>query len=148
MPANMASQRQLVVFQHDDDEYALPIEQVQEILSRVRVRETGSPMPGVAGVISLRGEIISLIDFGVVMTKSPALTESRPKVIVCHTDTRRAGLAVQRVLEVLTLPTEAFDEAPETAAPFIAAVAQADERLILVLDPDHFIDDAQEARAA
>ena len=50
--------RQLVVFTLGAEQYALPIEQVHEIIRYDEPRSVASPIAWVRGVISLRGRIV------------------------------------------------------------------------------------------
>jgi len=54
--------RQLVVFSLGEEEYALPITQVQEIIRYQEPRAVASDSSWIRGVISLRGRIIPVCD--------------------------------------------------------------------------------------
>ena len=54
--------RQLVVFSLGDEEYALPITQVHEIIRFTEPRSVASEVPWIRGVIGLRGKIIPIFD--------------------------------------------------------------------------------------
>jgi purine-binding chemotaxis protein CheW len=94
--------RQLLVFEVGDGSYALPVECVRDI---VRLRPT-TPIPrapvDVCGVISLRGEIVQVIDLRR-RIGLPAVEPARGAriVVVQADDNGVAGLLVDRVREVL-----------------------------------------------
>jgi hypothetical protein len=54
--------RQLVVFSLGDEEYALPIADVHEIIRYTEPRSVASSVDWVRGVISLRGKIVPVYD--------------------------------------------------------------------------------------
>ena len=61
-PQITAVASQLVVFSLGDEEYALPITDVQEIIRYAEPRAVASESPWIKGVISLRGKIIPVCD--------------------------------------------------------------------------------------
>ena len=94
--------RQLLVFQVADSSYALPVECVREI---VRQRPT-TPIPrapaDVCGVISLRGEILQVIDLRRRIGVAPGEPTRRARIVVVQADDSGvAGLLVDGVREVL-----------------------------------------------
>ena len=94
--------RQLLVFQVADASYALPVESVREI---VRQRAT-TPIPrapaDLCGVISLRGEILQVIDLRRRIGAAPAEPTRRARIVVVQAeDSGIAGLLVDGVREVL-----------------------------------------------
>jgi len=94
--------RQLLVFQVADASYALPVECVREI---VRQRPT-TPIPrapaDVRGVISLRGEILQVIDLRRRIGVPAAEPTRRARIVVVHGEEGGvAGLLVDGVREVL-----------------------------------------------
>jgi purine-binding chemotaxis protein CheW len=101
--------RELLVFALDRSPYAVPVEHVREI---VRVRPV-TPIPGVeacvCGVISLRGEIIQVVDLRRRLGLAPAELGRASRIVVLHGhDTRAAGLLVDTVREVLRAPEAAI----------------------------------------
>jgi chemotaxis signal transduction protein len=98
--------RQLLVFQVADASYALPVECVREI---VRQRPT-TPIPrapaDVRGVISLRGEILQVIDLRRRIGAPPVEPTRRARIVVVQADDAGvAGLLVDGVREVLRTGT-------------------------------------------
>lgn len=101
--------RQLLSFVLAGAPYALPVELVREI---VRNRPT-TPVPhvpeDVRGVISLRGEILQVIDLRRRLGLPPLDPTRSSRVVVVHTgDGRIAGLLVDAVTEVLSVAEEAL----------------------------------------
>jgi chemotaxis signal transduction protein len=58
----MSETRQLVIFTLADEEYALPITRVQEIIRYTQPRSVASSTPWIRGVINLRGKIVPVCD--------------------------------------------------------------------------------------
>ena len=100
---------QLVVFGLGREEYALPIEQVQEIIRAVAPRTLPHADPGLLGVINLRGVTIPVFDLALVLGGSPQ--EGEGKIIVIEGESQRVGIVVDEVSEVLTVSDEQFEQA-------------------------------------
>ena len=103
---------QLLCFELAGAPYAIPVERVREI---VRMRPV-TPVPRVPevvrGVISLRGEIIELVDLRRRLGLEPIEPSRRTRIIVIKTDDGEVvGLLVDAVREVLRVSDEAIQPA-------------------------------------
>lgn len=133
-PAGPAALRQLLSFALDASPYALPVERVREI---VRMRPV-TPVPGVPadvlGVISLRGEIVQVVDLKLRLGLPAAEPGPRARIVVVHADDgRTGGLLVDAVREVLTVDEESLQPtAGETRG--IAALCTSGDRFVSVVD--------------
>jgi len=125
---------QLVVFAIGDDQFAVPITRVQEIIRYTKPRTVSSGSPCVAGVISLRGAIVPVCDLGHVV--GAQITElEHAKIVIAETATGTTGILVDAVDEVITVDDEQLDVVPGADATFLG-VAKLDERLVMILDVD------------
>jgi purine-binding chemotaxis protein CheW len=126
--------RQLVVFSLGEEEYALPITQVHEIIRWTDPRSVASDEAWVRGVISLRGKIVPVYDLAARL----GLLAERPehaKIVIVQTGTDMAGVIVDDVEEVLTVDVEQLDTVPAAGDPAIEAIAKIEQRLVVLLDP-------------
>jgi purine-binding chemotaxis protein CheW len=135
---------QVVVFSLADEEYALPVGRVQEIVRHVPPRSIGAAVPWVEGIISLRGRILPVVDlgvrFGVAGTPGNAgASLDEAKIVVVESESGVAGIVVAGVSEVLTL-------APEHCEPLAGAdddcrygIAKLGDRLIALIDTDRLL---------
>jgi purine-binding chemotaxis protein CheW len=130
---------QLVVFSLGGEEYALPIARVHEIIRFVPPRSVASTDPSVRGVISLRGRIVPVYDLAVRLGVSRGATDTDSKIVMIETREQLVGVIVDDVEEVITIGSEAFDEAPGAGGRGIEAVARIDDRLVLLLDADGIV---------
>jgi len=101
--------RQLLTFSVGETPYAVPVESVRGI---VRIRPI-TPVPRVSshvrGVISLRGEIVQVVDLRLRLGLPAAETTRSSRIIVVHTDDGRvAGVLVDSVSEVLRVTEDAI----------------------------------------
>jgi purine-binding chemotaxis protein CheW len=127
--------RQLVVFSLGDEEYALPITQVHEIIRFAEPRSVASADPSVRGVISLRGKILPVYDLAArlgVAHPAPA----RARIVIVETGDELAGVVVDDVEEVLTVQAADLEEAPVAGGRCVDGIAKVGDRLIVLLDAE------------
>jgi purine-binding chemotaxis protein CheW len=127
--------QQLVVFSLGNEEYGLPITQVQEIIRYTEPRTIPSAFASVRGVINLRGKIIPVCDLKQRLGLLDA-DGAEGKIVIVESRTGTAGVIVDEVDEVLTVADEQLEEPPAARGDHVRAVAKVDDRLLILLDPD------------
>jgi purine-binding chemotaxis protein CheW len=127
--------QQLVVFSLGEEEYALPITQVQEIIRYTEPRAVASEEPWIEGVISLRGKIIPVCNLAERLGLSTERVDNA-KIVIVETGGGTAGVIVDEVEEVLTVEEEQLDSVPGAGTEFIEAVAKIGDRLVVLLNSD------------
>jgi purine-binding chemotaxis protein CheW len=126
---------QIVVFSLGAEEYALPIEQVQEIIRYAEPRSIASDSPSIRGVISLRGKIVPVCDLASHLGSPAAHHEAGGgKVVIVEAGDATAGILVDDVAEVLTISDEDVDAVPTASSDAINGIAKVGDRLIVLLD--------------
>lgn len=126
--------RQLVVFSLGEEEYALPITDVHEIIRYTEPRSVASDVDWVRGVISLRGKIVPVYDLASRLGFASERRESA-KIVIVETATDMAGVIVDDVEEVLTVESDQIEEVPAAGNPSIEGIAKIDDRLVVLLNP-------------
>jgi purine-binding chemotaxis protein CheW len=137
MPEETLS-RQLVVFSLGEEEYALPITQVHEIIRYTEPRSVASSDPSVRGVISLRGKILPVYDLATRLGLEHA-ENTDSKIVIVETAEDMAGVVVDDVEEVITIDAEQLDDAPTAGGRGIDGIAKIDDRLVVLLDPEGIV---------
>ncbi len=136
------SLRQLLCLSVDGSPYAVPIESVREI---VRMRKI-TPIPRVTrrvcGVISLRGEIIQVLDLRLRLGLSAfEATKSSRIVVVQVDDGRVAGLLVDAVQEVLRVGEEAIGApASSDVQALVEGLCTRGEEFVSLLDLERVLE--------
>ena len=133
--ATLETETQYVVFSLGNEEYALPITRVQEIIRHAEPRSVASHDPAIRGVISLRGKIVPVCDLAARLGLSTQVGEDA-KIVIVETGSGTAGVVVDEVEEVLTLDKTNVEPVPGAGADCIEAIAKIDNRLIILLNPD------------
>jgi len=126
--------RQLVVFTLGTEHYALPIQQVHEIIRYSEPRSVASRVDWVRGVISLRGRIVPVYDLAARLGLASELTDET-KIVIVEAGSETAGVIVDGVEEVLTVEDEQMQDAPGADATLIDSIAKIDSRLVVLLKP-------------
>lgn len=121
-----------------DEIYALPSAHVREVgRYRAFTPVPGAP-PAIPGIISQRGVILPVVDLRLVLgMPSAETTRSTRLVTVVYEDTDMA-LLVDAVIDLATIPAEAFKQPPTGLDPararFLSAVAFYEDQTIALLD--------------
>jgi purine-binding chemotaxis protein CheW len=139
--------RQLVVFVLGNEEYALPIQTVQEVIRFQHPRAVSSSDPSLLGVINLRGRIVPVHDVRPQLhiahdpLPDPATLEASDdsdddeKIVLVNIDDRMAGVVVDDVSEVLNVEATEFEDLPASGNAVVDGVVKSGDRLIILLDP-------------
>ena len=140
-PATAEILRQLLCVRVEISPYAVPVENVREI---VRVRPI-TPIPRTAscvrGVISLRGEIIQVIDLRMRLgMAAAALTKAHRIVVVQADDGRVAGLLVDEVREVLRVSESAIGGTTGDTQGIVAALCANGSEFVSIVDPARLLE--------
>jgi purine-binding chemotaxis protein CheW len=134
MSEGQITTRQLVVFSLGDEEYALPITQVHEIIRYTEPRSVASDVDWVRGVISLRGKIVPVYDLASRLGFASERKENQ-KIVIVETATDMAGVVVDDVEEVLTVEDGQIEDVPSAGTDTIESIAKIDDRLVILLNP-------------
>lgn len=140
--AEAPTNRQLVVCSLGEEEYALPIEQVREIVRASAPRPVASDVSWMRGVINLRGRLVPVYDLAARLGFAPVapgdVVASGAKIVIVETADELAGVVVDDVVEVLTIDAERIEEVPGVGADAVrgaASIVKLGDRLVLLLDP-------------
>lgn len=135
---------QFVGFQLAGQEYAFRIEQIQEIVILQQVTRTPQVPDYVEGVSNLRGSIIPIINLRKLFGLEARPPDGDTRTIVVNVGSRTMGCTVDLVSQVMRIPEEDIQAAPETVtaggAHYIAGFARHNGRLMILLDIDELLD--------
>ncbi len=138
---------QFVGFQIAGQEYAFRIEQIREIVILDQVTKTPQVPEYVEGVSNLRGSIIPIINLRKLFGLEPKPADGETRTIVVNVGQRTMGCTVDMVSQVLRIPQDSIQPAPETVtadgANYISGFAKLEGRLMILLDIDELLDPEQ-----
>jgi purine-binding chemotaxis protein CheW len=138
--AEQVELRQLLCFVLDGSPYAVPVERVREI---VRVRPI-IPVPrvpaDVRGVISLRGEILEVVDLRLRLRLHAAEVGRSSRIVVVHAaDGGVAGLLVDGVAEVLSVSEDSLRTAAPAEGANVETLCVRGDRFVSLVDLDRVL---------
>jgi purine-binding chemotaxis protein CheW len=138
-------EEQFVVFELDNQEYAVPISSVQEI---VRVPEELTHVPKtpdfVEGVINLRGSVLPVIELRKRFDLNKLERDDHQRIIVFIIDNVSVGFIVDSVREVLKIQKSMIQKSPELSddqARLFSRVANLakENRIIQIIEPNELL---------
>ncbi|HEY6010447.1 MAG TPA: chemotaxis protein CheW [Nitrospirota bacterium] len=138
---------QLVTFRVGSEEYGLDIRFITEVVRPLKITPLPRMPEFVEGVVNLRGVIIPIVDLRRRFALRPVTDNQRAMRMMITkgavsggTGAGREllGLVVDRVDEVIHVPKNNIEQAPEAATgeavDFITGMAKVGDRLIIMLD--------------
>ena len=135
---------QFVGFRLADQEYAFQIEKIQEIVILDSVTRAPQVADYVEGVSNLRGTIIPIINLRKLFGIEPKSVDEETRTIVVNVGERIMGCTVDSVTQVMRIPANSIQPAPELVTgegnAYIAGFAKLDERLLVLLDIDELLE--------
>jgi purine-binding chemotaxis protein CheW len=129
---------QVVTFALGSEEYGVDIAQVQEINRMVTITHVPRAPQFMEGVINLRGQLIPIIDLRTRFGMDRSERTKNTRIVVTEIGSKRVGMVVDSVSEVLRIPVESIEDAPDLVAgvdtEYIRGVGKMGDRLIIMLD--------------
>jgi purine-binding chemotaxis protein CheW len=137
------AEKQLVVFNLDEESYAVDINMVREIIQLQPVTRVPGTPNSVEGVINLRGSVIPIVDLRKRFQLKPIEhnKESRIVVVACHG--AEVGVIVDSVAEVLRIPVDSIEPSSsvfsEEHLEHLLGIVKLSGRLVILLDMDQVL---------
>ena len=129
---------QLVGFKIAEEEYAVDILMVQEIIRMMQVTKVPNAPDFVDGVVNLRGRIIPVIDLRSKLGLPKKEVDKDKRIIVVEVSGKTVGFIVDAVTEVLRIPASITEPPPDLItnvnSEFIKAVGKLEDRLLILID--------------
>lgn len=145
-----AAEEKVVIFTLGGQEYALPISGVREILTWAAPTPVPEAPPYVEGVISVRGEVLPVVDLSRRFGLTCGRAEADRRIIVLELSGQSAGLIVDDVVAVesvaegkLSPPSPLLSGLGGLGEAVVEGILQLGEnRLVVVLDPARVLETA------
>ncbi len=132
--------------------FGLPISRVQDVFMPERVTRVPLAQPEIAGVLNLRGRIVTAIDMRCRLGLSRRDETRPPMAVGIECKGESYGLLIDSVGEVLKLDDNTREPNPVNLdtglAQISAGVHRLDKQLLVILDVDRVLDTGHEAMAA
>jgi purine-binding chemotaxis protein CheW len=130
---------ELLAFWVADEEYAIDIVEIQEIIKVPLITELPRAHETVLGIISLRGTIVPVLDLRRVLRLEEKPVGRPARILVVRAGDEPVGLLVDRVTSVVRFESEKIEPTPrtmrrQTTDELVRGVGRVGTRLIIVLD--------------
>lgn len=114
LTTNIFSQDKFISFSLDDNIYCINLEYVKEFLKNSTLTKIPCGLDYIAGVITLRGEFITIIDFkkffGGESSKNIQSGNGKNNIIVIETADFAIGFLVDEIFSIVDIPEEQINE--------------------------------------
>jgi purine-binding chemotaxis protein CheW len=124
--------------------FGLPIDRVHDVFKVDRLTRVPLAAPEIAGVLNLRGRIVTAIDMRLRLDLPSLQNGEHHMAIGIEHRGESYGLIVDQVGEVIKIPVEQRDANPVNLDPrwgrIAAGVFQLEESLMVILDVDRILD--------
>ncbi|MBK1963460.1 chemotaxis protein CheW [Campylobacter novaezeelandiae] len=133
---------QLVGFVVGDEEYAIPILNIQEIIKPIEYTRVPSVPDYVLGVFNMRGNVMPLIDLAQRFNLGSSKMTPQTRYIVLRGETNgsgvggNAGFVIDRLTEAIKIHRSRIDPPPETLVKdkgMIYGIGKRDENILTIL---------------
>lgn len=127
---------QLVGFIVGEEEFAIPILYIKEIIKPIEYTRVPSVPDYVLGVFNLRGNVIPLIDLRIKFNLNPSKMTANTRYIVMKDDDNIAGFVIDRLTEAIRINKDKIDQPPETLAKdkgMIQGIGKRDNNILTIL---------------
>lgn len=133
-----------LTFRIDEEEYALPVSHVTEIIRLQRISQVPDMPDSFRGVLNLRGKVIPVMDVRSRFKLPVRDYDDRTVVVVLEVGPSAVGLVVDAVSEVVELPPSCIDPAPPTSGrngtSAVCGMAKRADEVSILLDVERLMD--------
>lgn len=144
----IAGNFQIIVFKQGEEEYALHIDQIKEVVITPNITRMPQTPSFVRGVANIRGNIIAIVDleemFGLKRTQSATLGKNF--TLVVESEDLKMGILVHEVPNTLSVSSKDFDDSvnivhdSRVSTNYIRGIIKSGQRLIILIDIFKVID--------
>jgi purine-binding chemotaxis protein CheW len=136
---------QLVGFRLDNEDYAIAITKIQEIILMKPITRIPQVPDFIEGLINLRGSVIPIVNLRKRFGLSPREVDDETRTIVANIHDKTVGCIVDAVTQVMRINRDQIQPPPlavlSVAHQYIAGLARLDDRLLIILDIERLFDE-------
>ena len=141
---DMAENRQYLTFSLADEDYAIEVFKVREVLELIKITRVPRMPPFMLGVINLRGSVVPVIDLRLKLGMEAAKATQDSSIIILEIlvgeEIILLGIYVDSVHEVVDFDGDDLEPAPKIGSriqsDFIHGVGKRNEEFVMILDID------------
>jgi purine-binding chemotaxis protein CheW len=130
--------RQMLSFSLGNEEYALDIHDIREIIKPREITDIPRVPEFILGIISLRGNVIPIFDLKRRFNLGTSILSPTSRIIVCQRDNKSAGLLVDSISQVIRIPQSSIEPPPPVLSglerELLEGVGRHQERMLILLN--------------
>jgi len=133
---------QLVGFIIGQEEYAVPILSIQEIIKPIEYTRVPSVPTYILGVFNLRGSVIPLIDLRSKFKMDPVKVTEDTRYIVMKGANNTAGFVIDRLTEAIRIKSSRIGPPPETIHAekgLVYGIGMRDDNILTILKVEQLL---------
>jgi purine-binding chemotaxis protein CheW len=138
MSLKMQDYLQVVSFRLGDEDYAIEITKVKEIILIEGITRVPQMPAYIEGIINLRGTVIPVLDLRKRFGIAGQPRNEHTRIVVTRLEGRIVGMIVDAVSRVMKIPKADIQPPPETiatvAGDYLVGVAKLGDRMQILLD--------------
>lgn len=137
---NNRGDRQCIVFELEGEMYGISITKTESIERMMQITRVPDSTDYVLGIINLRGDILPILNLRKKMGLKPKAYDSDTRIIVIDAGNFRAGIVVDRVVEILSISEIGIQSAKEILtgrkSHLIDGIYKSGVNVIMIIDMD------------
>lgn len=143
--AQASAASQWVVFSCGDYWFGLPLDRTREILPPRAITRLPGCGPEVCGLVGIRGRVVTVFDFGVIIGGESALLKQDHRMLVLFVQGRRVAAVVDEIIAVSRESTGVLPLTGDALRPYdidrddLVGIGALDGRPFIALDPDRIL---------
>lgn len=142
-----ANDQQFATFYVSDVLLGIAIDRVREINRLSEITCVPHAPPHVLGVVNLRGEVVPLLDLGILLGLPSTQVSSDSKNLIVHSSGQLLGLVVDRVSDILAVSQEEMSSPPANVnsvdGRMIHGIHTLPSDVVILLDIDQALSNSQ-----
>ncbi|WP_411824695.1 chemotaxis protein CheW [Leptospira sp. 'Mane'] len=135
---NQFIHEQYIIFNLGDEEYAIPITIVEEIVKITNLIRVPQSKSYFAGIMDIRGKVVRMIDLAKRLNIKTGQETLIERAIVINLGGKSVGVIVDKVSHVVHFPANQVDPPPPSvkgiSSRYITGVGKKDNRFIILID--------------
>ena len=137
--------QEYLLFTLNNERYAIELTRIKEIIKITQITNVPHTPHYVAGIISLRGNIVPVYRLSRILNLENEQTEANRTLVVQNASGESIGLIVDKIHHVVRFNKDQIEPPPATVAntgkEFITGIGWEDGKMIIILDLDAVVEE-------
>jgi purine-binding chemotaxis protein CheW len=134
----VAAKQQMIIFKVGDEEFAVDIMLVKEVVMMRDITPVPETVGFVEGVMNLRGNLVPVVDLRKRLRAHRVANDTDRRILIARLEGKPIGLIVDGTSEVVRIGRDLIEPAPdilrELDAGYVAGIINLNERFITLMD--------------